>query len=144
MELWDQRFLDLAEHIATWSKDRSRKFGAVIVDSQRRVVSIGYNGLVRGVDDDVPTRHVHPAKFYWAEHAERNAIYNARESLDGCTIYVPWFPCAQCARAIIQTGITRVVCTPNARANDPESDLRYGFAISREMLLEAGVQVDEL
>lgn len=144
MDRWDQRFLALAEHIATWSKDRSRKFGAVIVDRQRRVVSLGYNGLVRGVDDEVEGRHLHPDKFHWAEHAERNAIYNAREPLDNCTIYVPWFPCAECARAIIQSGITRVVCTPNARKNDAESDRRYGFAIAREMLLETGVKVDEL
>lgn len=129
---WDRRFLELAEHVAGWSKDRSTQVGAVIVGSRRRVLSMGYNGFCRGVDDTDETLHQRPEKYFWAEHGERNAIYNATESLEGATIYVSaWknaekdvchsgdifdlYPagnlpiCMDCARAIVQVGIKRVV-----------------------------------
>ena len=106
---WDDRFMGLARHVASWSKDRSTKVGAVIVDDRQRVLGLGYNGFPRGVNDDVEDRHERPAKYQWTEHAERNAIFNSVGTLDFCTIYIPWYPCADCARAIIQCGIKKVV-----------------------------------
>jgi dCMP deaminase len=109
---WDQRFMRLAEHIGSWSKDRSTRVGCVIVGPDRIVRSIGYNGFPRGIDDYSEERHERPAKYKWTEHAERNAIYNAARigvSIDGCTMYVPWFPCMDCARAIVQSGISTFV-----------------------------------
>ena len=138
MNIWDERFMDLAEHIAQWSKDRSTKVGAVVVGSRRRVVAMGYNGFPRGVDDDDPERHERPAKYLWTEHAERNAIYNATESLEGCTMYLPWYPCMDCARAIVQVGITWLV------AVEPDwKDPKGGddFAAVRLLMSEAGVHV---
>src|SRR5690242_7044614 len=112
MTKWDQRFMELAKLIATWSKDRSTKVGCVVVGTDNEVRSIGFNGFPRGVDDDVEERHERPAKYAWTEHAERNAIYSAVRvgiSLKGCTMYLPWFPCMDCARALIQSGIAELV-----------------------------------
>ena len=109
---WDERFMQLALHIAGWSKDRSTKVGAVIVGDDHILRAIGYNGFPRGVDDEAEDRHERPLKYRWTEHAERNAIYNAARigvSLDDCTMYVAWFPCMDCARAIVQAGIARLV-----------------------------------
>jgi len=140
-ESWDQRFIELANHIAGWSKDRSRKVGCIIVGPHREIRATGYNGFPRGIDDDVDARHERPAKYQWTEHAERNAIYNAARvgvSLDGSTIYLPWYPCVECARAIIQAGIAAVVCV----APDWD-DAKYGsdFSVVEEMFHEVGMSV---
>lgn len=108
----DEQLLELAEFVGRWSKDRSRKVGAVIADASGSVRAIGYNGFPRGTDDLLDVRHGRPTKYLWTEHAERNAIYDAARagvSLDGCTMYIPWFPCMDCARAIVQSGIRRLV-----------------------------------
>ena len=112
---WDSRWMALAQLVATWSKDRGRKVGAVIVGPDNEVRSTGFNGIPRGVDDDVEERHdaASGEKYLWVSHAERNAIYNAAllgVSTKGCTIYVPWYPCIECAKAIVQSGIGRIVC----------------------------------
>ena len=106
---WDKRFMDLASYIAEWSKYPGRKVGAVIVDDRRTVVSLGYNGCPRGCVDDDPQKYLAETKYLFACHAEQNAIWNSNKSVLGCTIYVMWFPCADCAKAIIQSGITTVV-----------------------------------
>lgn len=111
-EKWDRRFLNLCNEVAEWSKDPSTQVGAVIIDDHRRVLSLGYNGLPRGVNDNILARSMRPEKYYWYEHAERNAIYNAAAhgiALAGATLYVTIPPCTDCARAIVQTGIVRVV-----------------------------------
>jgi dCMP deaminase len=136
---WDERFMAIAELAASWSKDRSRKTGAVIVDHRNVVVAIGWNGFPRGVNDNIECRHERPAKYQWTEHAERNAIYNAAAKgvpTDGCRMYLPWYPCADCARAIIQAGIGQIICV-EPDWNDP----KWGadFAVVREMLAEACV-----
>lgn len=141
MDKWDRRFLNLAQHISSWSKDQSTKVGAVVVDDDRRVVSMGYNGIPMGLDDELPHRHERPAKYAYFEHAERNAIYTAARngvSLKGCTIYLCWFPCDDCTRAIIQSGIKKVVCTKP----EPEHD-RWGdkFKVSLEMLEESDLEL---
>ncbi len=110
---WDSRFMNLARHIATWSKDRSRQVGCVIVGPDNEIRAYGFNGFPRGVDDDTEGRHARPAKYKWTEHAERNAIYNAARigtPLQGCRMYLPWFPCMDCARALVQSGIVELIC----------------------------------
>jgi len=105
------------------------------------VLATGWNGFPRGIDDDRDERHERPAKYKWTEHAERNAIYNAAANgtaLRGATMVMPWYPCADCARAIIQSGIIGLVCV------EPDwSDAIWAddFSIVREMLDEAGVAV---
>lgn len=140
---WDRRFMDLAEHVASWSKDRSRGIGAVIVGPDRTIRALGYNGFPRGVDDNVEERHTRPDKYMWTEHAERNAIYNALRAhtdIRGCTCYVNLFCCCNCARAVIQSGLSRIVSYP------PDDDPRWmkDFQISMEMFQEAGVKVELL
>jgi dCMP deaminase len=109
---WDNRWLELCNLISTWSKDRSTKFGCVIVNSRQSVLSLGWNGFPRDINDKIESRHERPTKYLWTEHAERNAIYNAASTgniLLGSTLYVNGIPCADCARAIIQSGIVKVI-----------------------------------
>lgn len=140
---WDQRFLELALLIAGWSKDKSRKTAAVIVGEGRKILATGYNGFPRGVNDEVPERHSRDkdAKYKWTEHAERNAIYQAADhgiALRGSTIYLPWYPCADCARAIVQSGIKFLVGV-EPDWNDPK--YAFDFECAREILGEGGVFV---
>ena len=116
-EKWDRRFLELAGTVAQWSKDPRTKVGAVIVDAKNRVVSVGFNGFSRGTNDKVELYADRELKLKQIIHAEINAILFAKQDLEGCTLYVtPLAPCTQCASAIIQSGISRVVSLPN-RAN---------------------------
>ncbi len=133
---WDQRFLDLAEHISQWSKDPRTKVGAVIVDGKKRVVSIGYNGFPRGVED-IPDRYNdRPTKHLFVAHAERNALDNSPMNVENCTLYVPLVPCSECAKSIIQRGITRVVSyMPN---HDGEG---FDWNITVAMFFEADVEL---
>lgn len=140
---WDQRFFNLCDHIASWSEDRDFQVGCVVVGPGHEVRSTGYNGLPRSVQDTDPNRFDRSSgeKFFWFEHAERNAIFNAARAgvnLTGCRLYVNRFPCADCGRAIIQSGISCVVCPPI-----PENDgaLDYSFQVSAIMLKEAGITV---
>jgi dCMP deaminase len=148
---WDERFLGIAEFIAQFSKDRSTQFGSVIVNARKAaVVSLGWNGFPRGIDDDIEERHERPLKYRWTEHSERNAIYNAASTgltLDGCVIYiggrnengiVSWLPCADCARAIIQCGIREIIIRPPEMDNPRWND---DWQVTVEMLKEAGVTV---
>lgn len=133
---WDIRFLELADHIAQWSKDPRTKVGAVIVDDKKRVVSIGYNGFPRGVDDSMDRYEDRPTKHLFVAHAERNALDNAPLMVDGCTLYVPLKPCVECAKSIIQKGITRVV------SYIPERDgTGFNWDITKTMFEEAGVEL---
>jgi len=144
---WDEFFFSVVDLYASKSKDRSTKVGCVIVDENNVVRSTGYNGFPRGVDDDVDSRHLRPEKYMWTEHAERNAIYNAAQvgvSLKDCRIYLEWYPCADCARAIIQSGISELVID----GRDYEDRKAYWDArwkdstlVSQQMLEEAGVSI---
>ena len=143
---WARRFLGLCDHVASWSEDRDFQVGCVIVGPGRDVRATGYNGLPRGVkaDDDARFDRASGEKFHWIEHAERNAIYNAARSgaaLAGCTLYVNRFPCADCGRAVIQAGISQVICPPI-----PEADgaLDHSFQVSKTMLTEAGIKVTHI
>ena len=111
---WDNHFLKMCDLMASKSKDKSTKVGAVIIGPDNEIISTGYNGFPRNVDDEVEERHERPDKYMWTEHAERNAIYNAARigvSLKDCTLYLNFnpFPCADCARGVIQSGITTII-----------------------------------
>lgn len=137
---WDKRWLGLTDMVASWSKDESTKVGCVIVNDRNVVLSLGWNGIPRGVKDVVPERDERPEKYFWYEHAERNAIYNAAatgRSLEGGILYCNLFPCADCARAIIQSGIKKIIVSSNAL---PEKWLDSAKR-SKAMLEEAGVEV---
>lgn len=136
MTKWDQRFLELAALIATWSKDPSTQVGAVIVDENRRVVGVGYNGFPRGVDDSAHRYATKHLKYEMVVHAEANAILNAGRPVDGCTLYATFFPCPRCASLLIQSGIKRIVAAPNP-SDERYKDLR---AIATNMFAEAGVE----
>lgn len=145
---WDRRFMKLAHEVATWSKDNSTLVGSVIIGKHKKPLSFGYNGPPRGVNDDVPERQVRPDKYYYFEHAERNAIYNSDKDLEGSTLYVTHFPCADCARAIIQNQIARVVVdTTHGAFSDwavrrPETHASLNASIT--MFAESGVTVIEI
>jgi dCMP deaminase len=139
MNKWNKRFMDLAKMAATWSKDKSTGVGAVIVNDRKKVLSLGFNGFPRGVDDDIDSRHERPKKNHYVVHAERNALDEAETSLEGATIYCTFFTCATCAHGIIQKGLKRVV------APEPDWDAeRYADSqkAALEMYLEAGVEVE--
>lgn len=139
---WDQFYLNMADVIASRSKDRSAKIGAVLV-RDNAVISMGYNGFPRGVNDDVESRHERPAKYAYTEHGERNSIYNAARagiSSLGSTMYTQGVPCQDCARAAIQAGVTRLVAY--WQADDTIFPAwKESCGIGREMLDEAGVEV---
>lgn len=141
---WDRRFLRLAEHVAEWSKDPSTKTGAVIVDTDHRVVSLGFNGFPRGVEDSPERLNDRATKYAVTMHCERNAILFARRDLRGCTLYLwPFSSCAPCAAMIIQSGIYRVVARRCADA-DLEARWAADLALGRELFAEAGVRWEEV
>lgn len=133
---WDARFLEMAALVASWSKDPSTKVGAVITDDKQRVVSVGFNGFPRGIEDCADVSR--DTKLARTIHAEPNAILFAQRDLTGCSIYVTRPPCSNCAALIIQSGIARVVY------REPDADflLRWGASIAESiaMLADAGVQ----
>ena len=111
---WDEYFMGIALLSAMRSKDPSTQVGACIVNQDKRIMSMGYNGMPRNCnDDEFPWgRDDDPfnSKYLYVCHAEFNAILNCeRGNLRGCTVYVTLFPCNECAKAIIQSGITEVV-----------------------------------
>ena len=110
---WDTTFMGIAAIISFRSKDPSTRHGAVIVDQNNRVLSLGYNGFARGVSDDI-FPWTSPEKYDYVLHAERNAIDNSKISdLDNCKLYLwsekGYIPCSQCAAGIIQKGIKEVI-----------------------------------
>jgi len=137
---WDRRFFAVCDLVASWSEDVERGVGCVIVGDAFEVRATGYNGLPRGVTHSVERlQRDGGERFLWIEHAERNALFNAARagvSVAKCTLYSNCFPCAHCARAIIQSGIMAVK-TIYFPPNDPmfaREDLR-----TTAMLSEAGV-----
>ncbi len=139
MNKWDRRFLDLAEHVAKWSKDPSTKCGAVIVDDKNRIVSVGFNGFPRRIKDKKHLLFNRHEKLKRVIHAEKNAVIFARGNIDGCCLYVwPMPPCSQCMAMLIQCGIVRVV---SAR-HDVDAINRWisDIKITEGLCKEAGVE----
>lgn len=127
---WDYYFLEMARVVATKSKDPSTKVGAVVVNDKRIIVSTGWNGFPRGIDDSEDRLTDREKKYSRTVHAEMNAIYNAcynGVSLDGCTLYIYGLPsCESCSLGIIQVGIRRVVC--RVPGDLPEKWMKSGYA----------------
>jgi dCMP deaminase len=129
--------MQLAFLIAQRSKDPNTQNGACIVDSNHVVIALGYNGFPRGCsDDDLPwgrAGEFTEKKYAYVVHAETNAIYNASTSVRGCRLYATLFPCNECAKALIQTGIREIIYADDFYHDDPQ------WVASRRMLDLAGV-----
>ncbi|MBR5207487.1 MAG: dCMP deaminase family protein [Erysipelotrichaceae bacterium] len=139
---WDEYFMGLAHLSALRSKDPITQVGACIVDGNNKVVSIGYNGFPMGCsDDEFPWGReggMLESKYAFVVHAELNAILNSPRSLAGCTLYVSLFPCNECAKAIIQSGIRKVVYECDKYAKEDN------VIASKKMLRAAGVELVQL
>jgi len=133
--IWNQRFIELAEHVATWSKDPSTKVGAVIVDFDKRIISIGFNGYPKKIPDD--DLHIRELKYNKILHAEINAILFAKRDIKNCVMYVTNVPCSQCAAAIIQSDI--VVVVTRKPDEDYQSRWEKKMNITKQMFKEANV-----
>lgn len=139
---WDEYFMGLAHLSALRSKDPNTQVGACIVDKNKKVVSIGYNGFPRGLSDKVfpwgREGGFKDTKYAYVVHAELNSILNSPRTVEGCVLYVSLFPCNECAKAIIQSGISKVVYESDKYA---DTDVT---AVSKIMLKEAGVELVQL
>ena len=139
---WDEYFMGVAEMSARRSKDPNTQVGACIVSPDNKNLSMGYNGFPKGCsDDDFPWTKMHAkddpynAKYFYATHAELNAILNYRGgSLEGTKLYVTLFPCNECAKALIQAGITTLIYYSDKYADDAATKA------SKRMLDAAGVR----
>ena len=139
---WDEYFMTIALLSAKRSKDPSTQVGACIVDNENKVVSIGYNGMPRHCDDTKLTWEKGEDlnnKYLYVCHAEFNAILNTRDGshLNGCKIYVTLFPCNECAKAIIQTGIKKVIYL-----SDKYQD-QLSTRASKRLFEVAGVEIEQ-
>lgn len=141
---WTVYFRNLAHVVKTKSKDESTQIGAVLVGRDNTVVSLGYNSFPRGIEDDHPERQERPEKYFWMEHAERNAIYNAARNgvstLDTTMYSTGAFPCTGCARAIINAGVTTIYCEENS-TEVKGSHWEEDAIRSMQMLREAKVHI---
>lgn len=142
---WDEFFMGNALLVSARSKDPSNQVGACIVNDEHKVLSVGYNGLTRGMNDDEfywnsigeQTNELDKVKDYFSVHAERNAILNYRgnmKDLEGATMYVTWSPCVECTKEIIQVGIKKVVYLRKYSKTELVS-------LSEIMFKKAGVEV---
>ena len=111
---WAEYFRKIAHTVKLKSKDKTTQIGAVVVGSNNEIRSTGYNSFPRGIDDYYESRQERPEKYFWMEHAERNAIINAARigvSTDRCTLFLTCdIPCVDCTRAIINSGIKIIFC----------------------------------
>jgi len=139
---WDAYFMGVATLSAIRSKDDSSQVGACIVNQKNRIVGIGYNGLPIGCeDDDFPWEregNYLDTKYPYVVHAEPNAILNATVALDGARMYVTLFPCNECAKLIIQSGIREIIYGCDKYAGT-ESDIA-----AKRLFAAAGVKTRKL
>ena len=140
---WDDYFMGVALLSSKRSKDPNTQVGACIVNERKRIVGIGYNGFPYGCDDDnFPWANKNPGfldnKYPYVVHAEPNAILNANGSVDNCTLYVSLFPCNECAKLIIQSGIKEVIYLCD-KYKDTD-----GVKVSKKMFKTCGVKIREL
>ena len=140
---WDEYFMGVAVLAAQRSKDPSTQVGACIIDSNKRIISTGYNGFPKGCsDDDFPWNRddkCGETKYPFVVHAELNAILNAGgSSVSGSKLYVSLFPCNECAKAIIQSGVKEVVYLSD-KYNGTPTDVA-----SKRMLEAAGITLTKL
>lgn len=119
---WDEYFMGIAKLAAERSKDPNTQVGACIVNDEHKIISIGYNGMPTGIDDEnmpwAREGEFLKTKYPYVCHAELNAILNSNTDLRGCTLYVALFPCNECAKAVIQSGIKKIVYADDKHAGD--------------------------
>ena len=137
---WNEYFMGIAQVVRARSKDPNTKVGACIV-RDKRILSTGYNGFPYGCsDEEYPwgkdDEDITKNKYFYVTHAELNAILNARQSVEDCTIYVTLFPCNECAKAIIQSGIKHIYYM---RAKNDTEDKAKILKATCKMFTDAGV-----
>lgn len=144
---WDSRYLEMAKLVASWSKDPSRKIGAVAIGKKGQVLSQGYNGFPRGIEDSHYRYNNREEKYRYVVHAEMNCIYNAGwngVSLNGSTVYIDGLPCChECAKGLIQVGVKRVI----ARYEDEQvTPIKWAQSelITKQLFTEAGVKYESI
>lgn len=142
---WIKRYISLAKETASWSKDPSRKVGAVAVSKKGQVLATGYNGFPRGIFDEQPRYQDRQTKYKYVVHAEMNCIYNATYngvSLDGASLFV-WGlpPCSECAKGIIQVGIKKVYYSTDT---DVPAQWSTSLELTQEMFIEVGIGLHEI
>jgi dCMP deaminase len=141
---WDEYFINIAQQVKLKSKDQKTQIGVVIVGKNNEIVSTGYNSFPRGINDTIQERQERPEKYFWFEHAERNAIYNAARigvSTLGTTMYMTCeISCADCARAIINAGIQKVVFSKTDK--EWREAWKESAERSNQMFKEAGIVVE--
>jgi len=141
LDTWDIRYLSLAEQVASWSKDPRTQVGAVIVGSKKQILSQGYNGFPRGIEDSEDRLNDRPTKLKLVVHAEMNCIYNASfsgASLQHSTLYVWGLPvCSECAKGVIQVGVKKVfMCHPVDIDDKWKQSSEDTFAMFKEAKVE--------
>lgn len=139
---WDRRFLDMAKHPKSWSKDPSTQVGALLVSPDRRTIIPGYNGFPSRMSDAPSLYADRAVKYSRILHAEENAVINARQSVDGFTLYSPVPPCTHCALIAIQAGVS--VCVVEKPSDDIMSRWGESIKMARQFFAEAGVEYREI
>ena len=141
--MWRDRYLELAKQVSTWSKDPSRKIGAVAVGDKGQILAQGFNGFPRGILDSEERLNDRPTKYKYVVHAEMNVIFNASlngVSLNGADLYVYGLPiCNECAKGIIQVGIKRVYILVD---EDVPPIWVESWNNTRSMFMEAGIEFE--
>jgi len=141
MSKWTNRYLEIAKQVAQWSKDPSTKIGAIAVGDKRQILSQGYNGFPRGISDSDERLENREEKYSYIVHGEMNCIYNATlngVSLEGAHLYVYGLPvCHECAKGIIQVGISKVVMQ---YSKDISDKWKLSANTTKRMFKEARVQ----
>lgn len=132
---WIMRFLEMAELTATWSKDPNKKVGAVIVDSNRRVLSVGYNGLPQGMDDSLISDK--EWKLKRIVHAEINAIANCPTRITDAYLFITHPPCSECAKNISAYGFKGVYFLNKNVLKSPH----WNFDVSSEIFSQCGIEL---
>lgn len=140
---WDEYFMGVAKLSAKRSKDPNTQVGCCIVNNDRRIVAVGYNGMPMGCnDEDYPWAKregaLHETKYAYVVHAELNAILNSTTSLSGCSLYVTLYPCNECVKAIIQSGIKEIIYEDN---KDEGKDFNLA---AKKMLNDAKIKVRQI
>lgn len=144
---WNQYFFEMADLVASKSKDQSTQVGVIVVGADNEILSTGFNGFPRGVDETLLERWERPIKYMFIEHAERNAIHNASRmgvSLKGSTMYTNFIgcPCTECAKAIIQSGIKKIIGNGQKFSGKGEH-WEIEMQVAKIMLDEAGVEITQ-
>lgn len=144
---WNKYFIDLLEPIASKSKDPRTKVGAILVNHDHELISAGFNGFPRGVKDLPERYNDRPTKYKFVAHADTNALNIAAKngkSTNNSIMYLPWYPCTNCTKSIIQCGVKKVVIDGR---NYEEKEAHWtawkeDIDISKTMLSEASVEIE--